>query len=122
MILLPDGRILLSGGATVDEKCVPSYHKDLRQLDTETMLWSKAKTDGGVCLMILAVQLVNAVLRSEREQTRVKRLFLFIYSTTKYEEAAPVTVARNSRRENVPVAPAHNRREDLLSLQSHTHI
>lgn len=57
MILLPDGRILLSGGATVDEKCVPSYHKDLRQLDTETMLWSKAKTDGGACLTIFAVQL-----------------------------------------------------------------
>lgn len=57
MILLPDGRILLSGGATVDEKCVPSYHKDLRQLDTETMLWSKAKTDGGARLTILAAQL-----------------------------------------------------------------
>lgn len=47
MVLLPDGRILLSGGATVDDKCVPVYHKDLRQLDTETMLWSKAKTTGG---------------------------------------------------------------------------
>lgn len=47
MILLPDGRILLSGGAMVDEKCVPSYHNDLRQLDTETMLWSKAKSNGG---------------------------------------------------------------------------
>lgn len=47
MLLLPDGRILLSGGATVDEKGVPVYHKDLRQLDTETMLWSKAKTAGG---------------------------------------------------------------------------
>lgn len=46
MVLLPDGRILLSGGATVDDKCVPVYHKDLRQLDTETMLWSKAKTTG----------------------------------------------------------------------------
>jgi len=47
MVLLPDGRILLSGGATVDDKGVPVYHKDLRQLDTETMLWSKAKTTGG---------------------------------------------------------------------------
>lgn len=48
MILLPDGRILLSGGATVDEKrTLPTYHRDLRQLDTETMLWSKAKTEGG---------------------------------------------------------------------------
>lgn len=49
MMLLPDGRIMLSGGATVDEKCVPVYHKDMRQLDTETMLWSKAKTTGGTC-------------------------------------------------------------------------
>lgn len=48
MILLPDGRILMSGGATVDEKFVPRYHKDLRQLDTETMLWSKAKSTGGL--------------------------------------------------------------------------
>ncbi|CAM9346548.1 unnamed protein product, partial [Ectocarpus sp. 4 AP-2014] len=48
MVLLPDGRILLSGGATIDEKSVPVYHKDLRQLDTETMLWSKAKTAGGI--------------------------------------------------------------------------
>lgn len=46
MMLLPDGRILLSGGATVEDKSVPKYHKDLRQLDTETMLWSKAKTTG----------------------------------------------------------------------------
>lgn len=51
MVLLPDGRILLSGGATVDDKCVPVYHKDLRQLDTETMLWSKAKTAGGTVRM-----------------------------------------------------------------------
>lgn len=47
MMLLPDGRILLSGGATVGEKGIPTYHKDLRQLNTETMLWSKAKTAGG---------------------------------------------------------------------------
>ncbi|CAM9444838.1 unnamed protein product, partial [Sphacelaria rigidula] len=46
MMLLPDGRILLSGGATVQDKTGPKYHKDLRQLDTETMLWSKAKTTG----------------------------------------------------------------------------
>lgn len=31
----------------MDNKCVPVYHKDLRQLDTETMLWSKAKATGG---------------------------------------------------------------------------
>lgn len=48
MMLVPDGRILLSGGATVDDKCVPTYHKDLRQLDTETMLWSKARAAGGM--------------------------------------------------------------------------
>lgn len=54
MVLLPDGRILLSGGATVDDKCVPVYHKDLRQLDTETMLWSKAKTTGGTHIEVYA--------------------------------------------------------------------
>lgn len=47
MVLLPDGRILLSGGATVDNKSLPIYHNDLKQLDTETMLWSRAKTADG---------------------------------------------------------------------------
>lgn len=48
MILLPDGRIFMSGGVNVDDKNVPRYQKDLRQLDTETMLWSIAKTTGGL--------------------------------------------------------------------------
>ncbi|CAM9433010.1 unnamed protein product [Ascophyllum nodosum] len=48
MVFLPDGRIVLSGGATVDEAGVPTYHRDLRQLDTETMIWSDAKTRDGV--------------------------------------------------------------------------
>ena len=47
MVFLPDGRIVLSGGATVDEAGVPTYHRDLRQLDTETMIWSDAKTRDG---------------------------------------------------------------------------
>lgn len=54
-MLLPDGRILMSGGGTLDEKCIPSYHKDLRQLDTETMLWSKAKTTGATCQLFRIV-------------------------------------------------------------------
>lgn len=47
MVLLVDGRILLFGGVTVDGRHVPRYHDDLRQLDTETMTWSKTETTGG---------------------------------------------------------------------------
>lgn len=60
MVLLPDGRILLSGGATVDDKGVPVYHKDLRQLDTETMLWSKAKTAGGTHEVLVLASAMTA--------------------------------------------------------------
>ncbi|CAM9123152.1 unnamed protein product, partial [Discosporangium mesarthrocarpum] len=41
MVLLLDGRLIVSGGTTVEEGGIPQYHKDLLQLDTETMLWSK---------------------------------------------------------------------------------
>jgi len=46
--LLPDGRILLFGGCALEteKSCVPHYHSDLRQLDTEAMTWSKPNRVG----------------------------------------------------------------------------
>eukprot|EP00629_Pelagomonadales_sp_RCC1024_P009406 CAMPEP_0119263604 /NCGR_PEP_ID=MMETSP1329-20130426/2962_1 /TAXON_ID=114041 /ORGANISM="Genus nov. species nov., Strain RCC1024" /LENGTH=210 /DNA_ID=CAMNT_0007263319 /DNA_START=303 /DNA_END=932 /DNA_ORIENTATION=- len=45
--LLVDGQILCYGGCTVSAKQpVPEYYGDLRQLDTETMLWTKFITSG----------------------------------------------------------------------------
>ncbi|CAM9498715.1 unnamed protein product, partial [Phaeothamnion confervicola] len=51
--LLADGRILLFGGAGVASAAagnddIPVYLNDLRQLDTETMAWSKPRTGGCV--------------------------------------------------------------------------
>lgn len=66
MVLLPDGRILVSGGATVDEEYVPRYHQDLRQLDTETMLWSKTKTTGGRALTARLCRVVHIHLQYHR--------------------------------------------------------
>jgi Galactose oxidase, central domain len=49
MQLLTDGRILLYGGASIaKDGAVPVYHSDIRQLDTETMQWSKPRTTGTV--------------------------------------------------------------------------
>ena len=46
--LLTDGRILCFGGCTVNSIFpVPQYHNDLRQLDTETMIWTKSIIQGG---------------------------------------------------------------------------
>ncbi len=46
--LLTDGRILCFGGCTVSSIFpVPQYHNDLRQLDTETMIWTKSTIQGG---------------------------------------------------------------------------
>ena len=36
-----DGRIILFGGVTVKDGEIPAYQGDLRQLETETMVWSK---------------------------------------------------------------------------------
>ena len=47
--LLSDGRILCYGGCNVSLKDpVPEYYNDLRQLDTETMIWTKPAI-GGSC-------------------------------------------------------------------------
>ena len=45
LTLLMDGRILCFGGIAI-ENDVPQYYNDLRQLDTETMKWSKPRTGG----------------------------------------------------------------------------
>ena len=44
--LLPDGRLMCFGGCQVDGTAVPQYFNDLRQLDTETMVWAKPRTQG----------------------------------------------------------------------------
>lgn len=47
--LLSDGRVIVFGGAVVEKDGkVPQYLNDLRQLDTETMQWSKPWTKGMV--------------------------------------------------------------------------
>ncbi|KAG5184193.1 hypothetical protein JKP88DRAFT_255581 [Tribonema minus] len=47
LVLVPDGRLLCFGGASTSaQQPVPEYQSDLRQLDTETMAWSKPRTQG----------------------------------------------------------------------------
>ncbi|KAJ1461002.1 hypothetical protein M885DRAFT_477663 [Pelagophyceae sp. CCMP2097] len=47
MELVHDGRILCFGGSSTSAADpVPEYYGDLRQLDTETMIWSKPGTGG----------------------------------------------------------------------------
>jgi host cell factor len=46
MNLLPDGRIVFFGGCTLQESGVPMYLNDVRQLDTETMLWMRPRVEG----------------------------------------------------------------------------
>jgi hypothetical protein len=42
--LLDDGRLLVFGGCTLDSSSgIPSYLNDLRQLDTETMVWTRPR-------------------------------------------------------------------------------
>jgi N-acetylneuraminic acid mutarotase len=47
LLLMNDGRILLFGGMTNEGqvKGIPEYFGDLRQLETETMVWSKPRVD-----------------------------------------------------------------------------
>jgi N-acetylneuraminic acid mutarotase len=47
MTLLGDGRLMLFGGVTFDNKNgIPHYNNDVRQLDTETMTWARPKING----------------------------------------------------------------------------
>ncbi len=49
LTLTPDGRLMIFGGCSfADESGVPKYHDDVRQLDTDTMVWSRPKIDGQV--------------------------------------------------------------------------
>ena len=45
MELLPDGRIVVFGGSAMGPKG-PEYYSDVRELDTETMVWSRPRVTG----------------------------------------------------------------------------
>ena len=44
--LTSDGRLLSFGGCTLTEKGMPKYLDDMRQIDTETMIWSRPRLNG----------------------------------------------------------------------------
>ena len=47
--LLHDGRVIMYGGCSVNrETGVPKYLNDVRQLDTESMLWTRPRISGNV--------------------------------------------------------------------------
>ena len=48
LTLLPDGRLMMFGGVSIDRDKggVPQYHDDVRQLDTETMMWTRPRIAG----------------------------------------------------------------------------
>ena len=49
MQLLEDGRLVLYGGLMMQKGgASPEYHKDLRQLDTESMVWSRQRASAEV--------------------------------------------------------------------------
>lgn len=46
--MTPDGRLLVFGGCTIskDTAFLPRYNEDIRQLDTETMVWTRPRVNG----------------------------------------------------------------------------
>lgn len=47
MTLLPDGRLIMFGGAFISEETpCPKYLGDVKVLDTDTMVWSRPKVEG----------------------------------------------------------------------------
>lgn len=47
--LTADGRLIMFGGCSlVKESGVPRYHNDVRQLDTDTMIWTRPRINGTV--------------------------------------------------------------------------
>lgn len=49
MTLTVDGRLLIIGGCTLDMSSgVPRYNDDVRQLDTDTMVWTRPRVNGHI--------------------------------------------------------------------------
>jgi Rab9 effector protein with kelch motifs len=47
LTLVPDGRLFIFGGCTLDKDTgVPKYNDDTRVLDTETMIWTRPRING----------------------------------------------------------------------------
>jgi len=46
LTLTNDGRLIVFGGCSISELGVPSYNNDVRQLDTDTMIWIRPRVDG----------------------------------------------------------------------------
>ena len=47
LTLTPDGRLLIFGGCTISKETgIPKYNDDVRQLDTNTMVWIRPRIDG----------------------------------------------------------------------------
>jgi hypothetical protein len=47
LTLTPDGRLLVIGGCSMQEESgIPKYNDDIRQLDTETMVWTRPRVSG----------------------------------------------------------------------------
>ena len=48
LTLTIDGRLIVYGGCSFTESGVPRYNDDIRQLDTDTMLWTRPKISGHI--------------------------------------------------------------------------
>eukprot|EP01034_Spumella_vulgaris_P021673 gene21673-27714_t len=49
LTLTPDGRLLTIGGCSFEKDTgVPRYNNDVRQLDTESMIWTRPRLNGDI--------------------------------------------------------------------------
>jgi hypothetical protein len=49
LTLTPDGRLLTIGGCSFEKETgVPKYNNDVRQLDTESMIWTRPRVNGDI--------------------------------------------------------------------------
>ncbi len=47
MTLTTDGRLIIIGGSSISEESgIPYYNDDIRQLDTDSMVWSRPRVGG----------------------------------------------------------------------------